>query len=116
MIRFLVVHLMLNALLLWLVSLIIPGIQIVGFGHALLAALVLGVVNTLVRPALFLVTLPVTILTLGLFLFIINALMLLLTSALVPGFNVHGFWNALAGGILLAIFNLIASAALKRPR
>ncbi len=112
--RHLLVHLLVNALLLWLVSLIVPGIHIVGFGHALLAALVLGVINTLVRPALFLVTLPITILTLGLFLIVINALMLLLTSALVPGFTVAGFWAAVVGGILLGVFNLVASAALNR--
>ncbi|HEX4024915.1 MAG TPA: phage holin family protein [Steroidobacteraceae bacterium] len=110
----LLVHLVVSALLLWLVSLIVPGIHVAGFGHALLAALVLGVVNTLVRPALFLVTLPITILSLGLFLIVINALMLLLTSAIVPGFSVAGFGAALLGGILLGVFNLFASAALNR--
>ena len=69
--------------------------------------------STLVRPALLLVTLPITILTLGLFLVVINALMLLLTSALVPGFTVAGFWPAVLGGILLGLFNLLASAAMR---
>jgi len=112
--KYLLVHLVVSALLLWLVSVIVPGIHVAGFGHALLAALVLGVVNTLVRPALFLVTLPITILSLGLFLIVINALMLLLTSLIVPGFNVDGFGAALLGGILLGLFNLVASAALNR--
>ena len=112
--RYLLVHLVVSALLLWLVSVIVPGIHLAGFGHALLAALVLGVVNTLVRPALFLVTLPITILTLGLFLIVVNALMLLLTSAIVPGFVVSSFGAAVLGGILLGVFNLVASAALNR--
>jgi putative membrane protein len=112
--RYLLIHLVVSALLLWLVSVIVPGIHLAGFGHALLAALVLGVVNTLVRPALFLVTLPITIVTLGLFLIVVNALMLLLTSALVPGFVVSGFGAAALGGILLGVFNLVASAALNR--
>jgi putative membrane protein len=112
--KYLLVHLVVSALLLWLVSVIVPGIHVAGFGHALLAALVLGIVNTLVRPALFLVTLPITILSLGLFLIVINALMLLLTSVIVPGFTVTGFGAALLGGILLGVFNLVASAALKR--
>ncbi|MGH8206202.1 MAG: phage holin family protein, partial [Steroidobacteraceae bacterium] len=73
--KYLLVHLVVSALVLWLVSVIVPGIHVAGFGHALLAALVLGIVNTLVRPALFLVTLPITILSLGLFLIVINALM-----------------------------------------
>jgi putative membrane protein len=112
--RYLLVHLVVSALLLWLVSVIVPGIHLAGFGHALLAALVLGVVNTLVRPALFLVTLPITIVTLGLFLIVVNALMLLLTSVIVPGFVVSGFGAAVLGGILLGVFNLVASAALNR--
>lgn len=112
--KHLLVHLVVSALLLWLVSAIVPGIHIAGFGHALLAALVLGIINTLVRPVLLLVTLPITILTLGLFLIVINALMLLLTSAIVPGFSVAGFGAALIGGVLLGLFNLAASAALNR--
>jgi putative membrane protein len=111
----LLVHLLVSALLLWLVSQIVPGIHIVGFGYALLAALVLGVVNFLVRPILFVVTLPITILTLGLFLIVINALMLMLTGAIVPGFQIASFGAALLGGLLLGLFNLAASALLNRP-
>ena len=81
----------------------------------MLTALVLGVVNFLVRPILIIVTLPVTILTLGLFLIVINALMLMLTAAIVPGFSVDGFKSALLGGLLLGLFNLAASALLRRP-
>jgi putative membrane protein len=112
----LVIHLVVSALLLWLVSQFVNGIYIQGFGSALLAALVLGIVNFLVRPILVIITLPITILTLGLFLIVINALMLLLTSSLVHGFHVAGFIPALIGGILLGLFNLLASAVLYRSR
>jgi putative membrane protein len=110
----LLVHLVVSALLLWLVSQFVQGIYIHGFGTALVAAVVLGVVNFLVRPILIVVTLPITILTLGLFLIVINALMLMLTSTLVPGFHVAGFGAALVGGLLLGLFNLAASAILNR--
>jgi putative membrane protein len=110
----LLVHLLVSALLLWLVSHIVAGIRIDDFGYALLAALVLGVVNFLVRPILIIVTLPITILTLGLFLIVINALMLMLTGAIVPGFHIASFGAALIGGLLLGLFNLAASAVLNR--
>jgi putative membrane protein len=110
----LLVHLLVNALLLLLVSQFVNGIHINGFGNALLAALVLGVVNFLVRPILILITLPVTILTLGLFLFVVNALMLELTSLLVPGFVVASFVSALVAAVLLGLFNLVVSALMSR--
>jgi putative membrane protein len=112
--RNLLVHLLVSALLLWLVGQLVHGIHIRDFGEALLAALVLGIVNFLVRPLLVLVTLPITIITLGLFLIVINALMLMLTGAIVPGFKVDSFGAAVLGGLLLGLFNLIASAALNR--
>ena len=110
----LLVHLLVSALLLWLVGQIVHGIHIADFGYALLAALVLGLVNFLDRPILIIVTLPITIVTLGLFLFVINALMLMLTGAIVPGFKVDSFGAALIGGLLLALFNLAASSLLNR--
>ncbi len=112
--RRLLVHLLVSTLLLLLVSHFVPGIHFRSIGTALLAALVLGVVNFLVRPILVLITLPVTILTLGLFLIVINALMLMLTSALVPGFAVAGFTTALLAAVLLGLFNLLASALMHR--
>jgi putative membrane protein len=111
----LIVHLVVSALLLALVDYFIDGIAIAGFGYALLAALVLGIVNAVIRPILILVTLPITILTLGLFLFVINALMLMLAAAVVPGFTVSGLGAAIVGGFLLALFNLVASYLL-HPR
>jgi len=113
LIRF-IVHLLVTALLLVLVSHLVQGIHITDLSTALLAALVLGVVNFLVRPILVLITLPVTILTLGLFLIVINALMLELTSKLVPGFVVQNFVAALIGAVLLGLFNLIVSALMHR--
>src|SRR5580693_7876510 len=112
--RSLLVHLVVSALLLWLVSQLVTGIHFSGPGAVLLAALVLGVVNFLVRPILILITLPVTILTLGLFLIVVNALMLKLTIALVSGFHVVGFVLALIGAVLLGRFNLIDSALMHR--
>ena len=112
--RYLLVHWLLSALLLWLVSLIVPGVYVNGAAAALLAALVLGIANTLVRPVLVLITLPITVLTLGLFLIVINALMLLLTSAIVRGFSVHGFVSAALAGLVLGVFNLFANIALRR--
>jgi len=112
----LLVHLLVSALLLVVVSQLVTGIRFDGFGSALLAALVLGVVNFLVRPILVLITLPVTILTLGLFLIVVNALMLMLTSALVPGFKIAGFTSALIAAVLLGLFNLVVSALMHRSR
>ncbi len=108
----LLVHLIVSALLLALVDYFIDGITIAGFGYALVAALVLGFVNALIRPVLVLLTLPITIVTLGLFLLVINALMMLLAAAVVPGFEIQTFGAALLGGALLGIFNLIASSVL----
>ena len=114
MITYLLAHWLVSALLLYVVSLIVPGIRITSVAAALLAALVLGIANTLVRPVLVIITLPITVLTLGLFLIVINALMLMLTGALVPGFSVRGFGSALIAGLLLGLFNLFASLALRR--
>ncbi len=97
----------LNALALLIVSKIVPGIELRGFGAALVAVLVIGLVNALIKPILLILTLPITILTLGLFTFVLNALMLLLASNLVAGFRVDGFWTALVGSILLSLISTI---------
>lgn len=100
-----VIRLLIMAALLLVVARLVPGIELSGFGHALVASLVLGLVNVLVRPLLIFLTLPLTILTLGLFLLVINALMLRLVAALVSGFEVRGFMPALWGSLLLTIFS-----------
>ena len=98
-----------NALALLLVANIVPGFGIETFYSALIVALVLGLVNALVRPLLFILTLPVTIITLGLFTFVINALMLWLVSTIVKGFVVTGFVPVLLGAIILWLISLLTN-------
>jgi len=82
---------------------ILPGVHVENYLVALIVAVVLGIVNTLVRPILVFFTLPVTILTLGLFIFVINALLIMLVSNLVPGFTVKSFWWALAFSLVMSV-------------
>jgi putative membrane protein len=100
-------HLVLTAGALLIVARLVGGVYVSGFGAAIFGALVLGLVNAIVRPLMILLTLPITILTLGLFLFIINALMLWLVAALVPGIRISGFGAALVGSLLLTVLNLL---------
>jgi putative membrane protein len=102
-----------NALAIVITAYLLQGIHITGFTTALLVALILGIINVTIKPLLFLLTLPITILTLGLFYLVINALMILLTSALVPGFRVDGFGWALLFSIILAVVNSILHALIK---
>jgi putative membrane protein len=111
--KILVRWLLLAAALL-LVAEVYPGVRITGFGAAMIAALVLGLLNTLVRPILVLLTLPVTVLTLGLFLFVINALMFYFAASLLSGFNVSGFVAALIGSLLYSLAGLVIDAAMER--
>ncbi len=90
-----------GALSLVLVAYLVPGIAVASFYSALIAALVLGLVNALVRPILLILTLPVNILTLGLFTLVINALMFWLASSIVKGFSVVGFWPAFWGALVM---------------
>jgi len=105
-------HLLITAGLLLLVSNFVQGVHVQGWGPAFLGALVLGLVNAFVRPVMVLLTLPFTILTFGLFLFVVNALMLWLVAALVPGFTVLGFVPALVGGLVLSLLNLAVAAVM----
>ena len=98
-----------NAAALLLVAYLYPGVQVETFVSAALAALVLGLVNAIVRPILVLLTLPVTILTLGLFLFVINALLFWFVAEIVGGFRVSGFGAALIGSILYSLITLVTS-------
>ena len=99
-------HLIVTAALLLLVSNLVRGVHVQGLGSALVGALVLGFVNAVVRPLMVLLTLPFTILTFGLFLLVINALLLWLMAALVPGIRVQGFGAALLGSLVLTLLNL----------
>jgi putative membrane protein len=114
--RDLIVHWVVSALLLMLVDQFVAGVAIDSFGVALLAALVLGLLNCFVRPLLILITLPITILTLGLFLFAVNALVLLLVASLVPGFTITTPGAALVGTVLLTLFNLVVNRVLHGDR
>ena len=109
MIKLLVVWLI-NAVALIAVAYLMPGIAVSSFGAALVAALVLGLVNALVRPVLVLLTLPVTILTLGLFIFVINGLLFWAVGSLVPGFHVAGFWPGVFGAIVFSVISWLLSA------
>jgi putative membrane protein len=86
---------------------ILPGVTVEGFFAALVTALVLGLVNAFLRPLFLILTLPITIVTLGLFYFVINALLIMLTGAIVPGFEVRNFWWALLFGLVLSIVNSV---------
>jgi putative membrane protein len=105
---------LLLAAALLLVAEIYPGVRVSSFGAAMIAALVLGLLNALVRPFLVLLTLPVTVLTLGLFLFVINALMFYFAASLLDGFNVAGFVAALIGSLLYSLCALVIDAAMER--
>lgn len=99
----------LNAIALLAVAYLYPGVQVQDWKAAAVAALVLGLVNTLVKPVLFILTLPVTIITLGLFLLVLNALLFWAVASLVTGFNVSGFWAALLGALLYSVIGWLLS-------
>jgi putative membrane protein len=109
-----VVRWLLLAAALLLVANLYPGVQVASFTSAMVAALVLGLLNALLRPILVLLTLPVTVLTLGLFLFVINALMFYFAASLLDGFHVTGFVAALVGSLLYSLCGLVIDTALER--
>ena len=113
MIRLLIVWLI-NALALMAVAYLMPSIEVSSFGAALVAALVLGLVNAFVRPVLVLLTLPVTILTLGLFIFVLNGLLFWMVGSWLQGFEVAGFWPAVFGAIVFSIISWALSALVLR--
>jgi putative membrane protein len=94
---------------LFLASRLVPGVTIEGLGNFILAALLLGLVNAFIRPLMFLFTLPLTIVTLGLFIFVVNAAMFGLVAAMLDNFQVSGFWSALFGAVIVSITSTIAS-------
>ncbi len=110
----LIVRWMLLAAALLLVAHLYSGVSVASFGAALVAALVLGLLNTLVRPLLVLLTLPVTLVTLGLFLFVINALMFWSAAGVLSGFNVTGFGAALVGSVIYSLCGMVIDVAMER--
>jgi putative membrane protein len=111
------VHWLLSALLFLTLSKLPIGVRVDGLGSALLAALIFGALNTFFKPVLQILTLPITLLTLGLFLFVVNALVFWLAAILVPGFRLtHGFWSALMGSTCLVVLQwLVQLLFLKKP-
>lgn len=102
----------LNAVALLIVAYILPGITVASFWSALIAALVLGLLNTLVKPVLILLTLPITIVTLGLFLLVLNALVFWLAGSILKGFQVNGFWWAALGALVYSVVSGLLSRLL----
>ena len=113
MVRFLLAWLV-NTLALIAVAYLMPLITVSSFGAALIAALVLGLVNAIVRPVLVLLTLPVTILTLGLFIFVLNGLLFWMVASWLEGFHVAGFWSGVLGAILFSLVSWLLSALVQR--
>ena len=110
----LVARWLLSAAALLLVAYLYAGVEVRSFGAALLAALLIGLLNTVVRPLLVVLTLPATVLTLGLFLFVINALMFWAAASLIEGFQVRGFLAALVGSLIYSLMGVVIESALGR--
>lgn len=108
-----IIKVVIAAVALWLASVIVPGIDYDGWVNLLLAGLLLGLVNAFVRPVVTILTLPVTILTLGLFLLVVNAAMIGLVGWLLPGFTVAGFWPAVFAAIVTGVVSWIGQALIR---
>ena len=100
---------LLNAIPLWLATYLFADFKCAGLGSLLVAALLFGLVNAIIRPVILLLTLPLTIVTLGLFILVVNALMLMLVAAVIPGFVLGGFWTAFWAAIFIAIVSFITN-------
>jgi putative membrane protein len=100
-----IIQFLLTGLAVLLTAYLLPGVHVDHYGHALLVALILAIANVLLKPLLVILTIPLTIATLGLFLLVINAIIIIIVDSLVPGFRVDGFWWALAFSLILSIFN-----------
>ena len=111
------IRLVVNAAAVFLAANLVPGIALFGVGIALVAGLALGFVNAIIKPILFVLTLPFTIVTLGLFIFVVNAICLALVAWLVPGFTISGFWSALFGAIVISLVSwLLHTIVADEPR
>ena len=110
----LIVKWLLSAAALLLVAYIYSGVEVRSFSAALIAAFVIGLLNTVVRPILVVLTLPVTVVTLGLFLFVINALMFWAAASVLDGFHVRNFVAALVGSLIYSLIGLVIESALER--
>lgn len=104
------IRLLITALGLWVADALLPGIVITGTGSLIVSALLLGIVNAVIRPVLLILTLPLTIVTLGLFVLIVNGISLGIAAWLVPGFHIAGLWSATLGAIIVGVTSWAASA------
>ncbi len=104
------IHWLITTIAILIAAYLLPGVTVKGFFAALVTALVLGLINTFIRPILLILTLPINLLTLGLFTFVINALLIMLTSAFVPGFDVRNFWWALLFSLVLSLIKWALNA------
>jgi len=95
-------------------SFLLDGIRVSGFFSAFFAAAILGILNAFFRPILFILTLPITILTMGLFIFVINAVLLQMASGMIPGFEVAGFWSAVFGSIIISLISWMLNLLVNR--
>lgn len=111
-----IIRFLLNGLGVLLTAYLLPGVHVEHYGYALLVALVLAIVNAIVKPILVVLTIPITFVTFGLFLLVINALMILLADWFVDGFEVDGFWWALAFSLILSLFNSLFEDLTKDKR
>ena len=112
----LILKILLTAIAVVLIASFLPGVTVEGYTSAIIVAIVLGILRVIVKPILVILTLPATILTLGLFLFVINAIIILIASNLVSGFMVSGFWVALGFSLLLSLFQSILYSFLKEKK
>ncbi|MFA6177472.1 MAG: phage holin family protein [Candidatus Paceibacterota bacterium] len=101
------IHFVVSAIAILITAYILPGVHVSGLLAAFILAVVLGAINLILRPILIFLTLPITIFTLGLFILVINGLLVMLASYIVPGFTVDSFWSAFLFGIILAIVNWV---------
>lgn len=106
----------LNAVSLWLVTVALPGVAVADYVSAFIAALVLGLVNAVIKPILIILTLPATVLTLGLFLLVLNGLLFWGVASVLPGFHVDGFWWGVLGALLYSLLTWAFSLLLPEER
>ena len=101
------INILVNGVVVFATAYILPGVKVSGFGAALVTAIILAVVNAIIKPFLVVLTFPITVLTLGLFVFVINALLVLLVSSIVPGFEVKGFWWAMLFSLIISVISSV---------
>ena len=100
-----IIRALVNALAVWIAAYVLPGVKVDSFLTAVVVAVILGIANAVLKPILIVLTIPITVVTLGLFIFVINAFLILLVARLVPGFTVANFWWALGFSLVLSLVN-----------